>query len=127
MGKMWLKFYSWLLWLLGIRPLYVRNFEGKSMSKSIVLNWTDPPAPITGIEIAMRVQGAPDYTPLPVVAPGVHTLTVPDLVDGTYEFRAVSINGSKRSAGVFTSATVSTATPADVVPGDVTGFTATVV
>jgi hypothetical protein len=81
---MWLIFWQWLLWVLfGIlRP--VANLEARVMSKSIVLNWTDPPAPLTGVEIAMRVQGAPDYSPLPVVAKGVQTLTVPDLVDGTY-------------------------------------------
>ena len=97
------------------------------MAKSILLNWVDPSGPRTNIEIAMRVAGAPDYTPLPLVAPGVQTLVIPDLVDGTYEFRAVVINGTKRSPGVFASAAVSTAPPEDVVPGDVTGFTATVV
>lgn len=93
--------------------------------KSVKLTWTDPAAPLTGVELAMRVAGAPDFTVLSTVAPGVQTLDVPDLADGAYEFRAVALNLDKRSSGVTTTATVATpvATPS---PSDVTNFTATV-
>lgn len=68
------------------------------MQKAI-LTWKDPSGPMTGVEISMRVSGAPNFTVLNEVAKGVQTLEVPDLVDGTYEFRAVVLNGSKRSQG----------------------------
>lgn len=77
------------------------------------LTWVDPTTPISGVEIAMRVQGAPTFTVLETVAAGAQRAVVPDLVDGTYEFRAIAVNGSKRAGGVTRLATVET-TPADV-------------
>ena len=87
------------------------------MSKNVTLTWKDPPV-LTAVEIGMRVQGAPDYTALPLVAKGVQTLLVPDLGDGVYEFRAVALNGSKRGPEVAGTATVEPDTP-----GAVTEFT----
>lgn len=83
------------------------------------LTWTDPTGPLTGIEIAMRVTGAPSFTILNTVAKGVQTFTQVDLADGSYDFRAVALNGSKRSAGVIISGSV--VSP----PGDVSGFAVT--
>lgn len=86
-----------------------------------VLTWKDPTSTITAIEIAMQVQGAPDFTVLNTVVPGVQTLSVPDLVDGVYTFRAVAVNGAKRSKGVTAMATVDTT----VAPDDVTELAVT--
>lgn len=92
------------------------------MSKTAVLTWTDPTTKFTGVEVAMRVAGAADFTVLATIAPGVQTDTVPDLADGTYEFRVTALNGTLRAAGVTASATVVT----DVAPADVTNLTVTV-
>lgn len=64
----------------------------------------------------MRIAGAPNFTVLSTIAKGVQKLEVPDLVDGTYEVRAVVVNGSKRSKGVVKSGKV------ESVPGDVSEF-----
>ena len=92
------------------------------MSKTATLTWTDPPAPLTGLEVAFHVAGAPSFTVLSTVAPGVQTATIPDLVDGDYTFRVVVLNKSARSAGVTVTGTV--VTP-DAVPGDVSGLAVT--
>jgi hypothetical protein len=108
----WLiELWYWLLQLFGW-PKPVKEF---SMQKAI-LTWKDPSGPMTGVEISMRVSGAPNFTALSTVAKGVQKLEVPDLVDGTYEFRAVVVNGSKRSKGVTISGKV------ESVPGDVSDF-----
>lgn len=83
------------------------------------LVWVDPTSVITGIEVSMRVSGAPSFTVVNTVAKGIQTLTVPDLVDGTYDFRVVAVNGSKRSAGAVVTGKVETP------PGDVTGLVVT--
>ena len=77
------------------------------------LTWTDPAGPLTGVEIAMRVTGAPSFTVLNTVAKGVQKFTQVDLVDGSYDFRAVALNGAKRSAGVIVTGSV-VSTPGDV-------------
>lgn len=84
--------------------------------QNAILTWSDPSGPLTGVEIAVKVSGAPDFTPVSVVSPGVQTLTIPDLVDGDYEFRAVCINGSKRSSGRTVTGKVESA------PGEVSGL-----
>lgn len=84
--------------------------------QNATLSWSDPTGPMTGVELAIRIVGAPDFTVLDVVAKGVQTLVVPDLQDGSYEFRAVVVNGSKRSVAVFTSGAV------ESVPGAVSGL-----
>lgn len=90
------------------------------MTQTATITWKDS-SPITAVEIAMQVQGAPDFTVINSVAPGVQTLSVPDLVDGVYTFRAVAVNGNKRSKGVTTMATVDTT----VAPDDVTELSVT--
>lgn len=84
--------------------------------QNATLSWVDPSGPMTGVEIAMRVAGAPSFTPIATAPNGAQTLLVPDLVDGTYEFRAVVLNGSKRSAGRTVSGSV------ESVPGDVSSL-----
>lgn len=91
------------------------------MSKTATLTWGDPSNKFTGIEVAMRVGGAPDFTALAVVGPGIGTHVIPDLVDGDYEFKVTALNGSLRSAGVVVSASVVT----EVAPDDVSGLTVT--
>ena len=82
--------------------------------KNAVLTWVDPTGPLTGVEVAMRVQNAPEFTVINTVAKGVQRLVVPDLVEGTYEFRAVALNGDKRSEDRTTSGTIEFATPGAV-------------
>jgi len=88
------------------------------------LTWKDPTTPMTGVELAMRVVGAPGFTKIANVPKGTQTLDVPDLVDGAYEFRAVVENGVapniKRSPGIIVAATIVTT------PGDVTTFAASI-
>ena len=100
------------------------------MSKNVLLSWVDPIGPKTAVEISMKVDGAPDFTPLPLVGVGVQTLEVPALDDGKYYFRAVVINGSKRGDPVYAFVTVGgviVPPTEDAVPGSVTLFKAVVV
>lgn len=95
------------------------------MTQTATLKWIDPAAAITGIEIAVQLQGAPSFTVLTTVQPGVQTASVPDLADGTYTFRAVALNGSARATGVTVTGTAAEAPAAPVAPGDVTGLSVT--
>ena len=90
--------------------------------QTATLKWTDPAGQLTGVEVSMRVVGAPDFTVLATIPPGVQTDQVPDLAAGDYEFRVVALNGTLRAAGVTVSGSVA-APP--VAPGDVTGLTVT--
>jgi hypothetical protein len=101
----------WILQLFG----WPKPVKGFSMLNA-KLTWKDPSGPLTGVEIAMRIAGAPEFTVLEVVEKGVQEHVVPDLVDGTYEFRATALNGSKRAAGRVVSGKVET------VPGDVSNL-----
>lgn len=91
------------------------------MTQTAKITWVDPTTKFTGVEVAMRVSGATDFTVLATIAPGVQTDTVPDLADGTYDFRVTAMNGSLRAPGVVVSGTVST----EVAPDNVTGVTVT--
>ena len=93
---------------------------------NIRLSWTDPttredgspfdPASeLAAINVAMRVQGATTFTPLPPVPAGQELLDIPDLVGGTYEFEVIAedVNG-RVSAVVPLSVDVPIAPPSPV-------------
>ena len=86
------------------------------MSKTVTITWVDPTTTFTGVEVSMRVVGAPDFTVLVVAPPGVQNVVVPDLADGEYEFRVTTLNGNRRpaSGGVIVPASLIT------LPDDVT-------
>jgi hypothetical protein len=94
------------------------------MSKTATIVYTDPTTKFTGVEVAMRVAGAPDFTIIANIAPGIQKDVIPDLVDGDYEFRLVALNGVLRSSEVLLTGTVSTP-PVDVAPDAVTGASVT--
>lgn len=88
------------------------------MSQNAVLTWVDPSGPLTGVEIAVATDGT-NFTVAGTASPGAQTFSVPDLADGSYTFKATSLNGSARSGGVSTTGTV---VSPPVVPGDVSNL-----
>lgn len=100
----------WILSLFGwpkpVKDLTVQNAN---------VTWKDP-ANLTGVEVSMRVVGAPSFTALSTVAKGVQALAIPNLDDGDYEVKCVVVNKTLKSAGVVKSFTVLSA------PGEVTNL-----
>jgi hypothetical protein len=94
------------------------------MSKTATLVWVDPTNKFTGVEVAVRVAGAPDFTVVANIAPGIQKDVIPDLTDGDYEFRVTALNGILRASGKTVTASVVTP-PVDVAPDDVSGLTVT--
>jgi hypothetical protein len=104
---------------------------------NIRLNWKDPAtredgstisaAEIDRVDIAIRVDGAPDFTPIDSVPAGVQTALVTDLPPGDYEFTVTVVDTQvpPRSSAV---AVVSVTIPAPplAAPGSVTDLEAVV-
>lgn len=89
----------------------------------------DPLVELAGIEIFMKVAGAPDFTKLDTVAPGVQSYTVTDLPPGAYAFQADAVDKQTppKVSTVVTATAVIVGPPTELAaPGPVTEFTATV-
>jgi len=69
---------------------------------NVRITWKDPvlredgsvltPSDIARIDIGMKVGGAPSFSPLSSVLPGVESFTQTDLPPGDYEFAAVVVD-----------------------------------
>jgi hypothetical protein len=135
-------YWKWLLillfwWRRLAAPGPVTKFKAKVKHMTDVkLSWKDPvvradgtdlaASELTGIELFMRVAGAPDFTKLTTVAAGVQTFTVVGLEPGDYEFQADAVDAQvppKVSTVVTTSITI--AAPELAAPGEPTEFAAT--
>lgn len=89
----------------------------------------DPLVELAGIEIFMRVTGAPDFTKIDTVAPGVQSYTITDLPPGGYEFQADAVDKQvppKVSAVATANATIVVPPVELAAPSAVAEFTATV-
>jgi len=106
---------------------------------NIVLTWTDPTtrvdgsplaaSDIAGIELFMRVSGAPDFTKINTIAAGIQTFTVTDLPPGEYEFQADVVDKQtppKVSASVTANAAIVVPPVVLEAPSPVASFIATV-
>lgn len=89
------------------------------MSKTANLAWTDPAAPLTGIEVAYKKAADADFVVFATLAPGVQADSIPNLADGDYDFKVTVLNGTARSTGQVVSGTITS----DAVPGEVSGLT----
>jgi hypothetical protein len=90
----------------------------------------DPLAELTGIEVFMKVGGAPDFTKIDTVAPGVQSYTIQDLPPGDYQFQidAVDKQTPPKVSTVATAAATIVAPPVELAaPSAPSDFTATVV
>jgi len=137
-------FLKWLLailfwWRRKAPPAPVKNLRLKvndMTDKTIV--WKDPvvrtdgtplaASEIARLEVGMKVAGAPDFTTVAHVAPGVQSFTQTDLPPGDYEFSVAVVDTQlpAKTSAVATVA-VSVAPPVPVVlaaPGPVTDLTA---
>ena len=116
------KIRQFFFWLFG-NVYHLRVFI---VSKVATLTWIDPTNKFTDIEVAMRVIGAPDFTIIADIKPGIQTDVIPALDDGEYEFRVTALNGTLRASGIIVTASVITP-PVDVAPDNVTNLVVTVV
>ena len=139
-------FVKWLLallfwWRRKAPPSPVTKFNAKVKHMTdIKLAWKDPTTredgsaidpvqELTGIEIFMRVSGAPDFTKLNTIAPGVQAFTVTDLPAGSYEFQAVAVDKQvppKLSAVATANATIVVPPVVLAAPSAVSEFVAAV-
>ena len=94
------------------------------MTQTATLTWVAPTLTYTGVEIAMRVSGAPTFTVLATIATGVLSHVIPALDDGSYDFQVTALNGTLRASGVIVSGAVVTP-PVLVAPDNVSGLTVT--
>jgi hypothetical protein len=105
---------------------------------AIRITWKDPAVRSDGvpldvselarIDVSMRVAGAPEFTIIAAVAPGVQSFTQTDLPPGDYEFSLVAVDTqtpSRSSVGVVVA--VNIPVPVLAAPGDVTDVLATVI
>lgn len=60
------------------------------------VTWKDPASKITAVDVALKVEGAPGFTLIDTVDPGVQEAIIPDLADGTYEVAVQTRNGNKQ-------------------------------
>ena len=106
----------------------VKHLRISIMSKTASLAWTNPTLKYTGVEVAMRVAGAPSFTVLAVVSPGVTSHAIPALDDGDYEFQVTALNGALRAPNppvIAGSVVTPPPAPVEVAPDNVTGLTVT--
>lgn len=95
------------------------------------ITWKDPvvredgtalaASEIARLEIGMKVAGAPDFTTIAHVAPGVQSFTQTDLPVGNYEFSVTPVDTQiPPKSGAAATIAVSIAAPVLAAPGSVT-------
>lgn len=88
------------LWCRVVRcdPAPITHLEIDMQSAKIT--WKDPSSKITAVIVALKVDGAPAFTEIARVNPGVQQATIPDLADGGYTVSVQTVNGAKLGPAV---------------------------